>query len=217
VLLGIAALFGVCAVTAGAESARVQSIGAVPAVAPAEPHSDAGVAGGPFTVLKTLISPTGQPSARIQFLSSTVSDPATAKAVVPGQSSASAIRSPVDGFDLLTPAQRGIYQRAASAFSSFCHDWDRMLHEREVDNLDHLSWRKDGGLETATYTGYGKVESCECKASKEGTPIGKIRYQERNYSIVGKTIDQARRATPKLTHEINALEIFSWDKGKWFY
>jgi hypothetical protein len=92
-----------------------------------------------------------------------------------------------------------------------------MLHEREVNNLDHLSWRRDGGLETATYTGYGRVEGCECKASKEGLPIGKIRYRERNYLIAGKTIDQARRTTPKLTHEINDLEIFSWDKGKWFY
>jgi hypothetical protein len=126
-------------------------------------------------------------------------------------------RSSIDGLEGLTPAQRRVYQTAASTFSSFCHEWERLLHERELNNLDHLTWRNEGGLETATYTGYGKVESCECKASKEGFPIGKIRYSERIYAITGKTIEEARRAAPKLTHETKTLEIFSWDKGKWFY
>ena len=135
----------------------------------------------------------------------------------PGANAASAVQLQVDGLELLSPVQRRTYQRAASAFTSFCHDWERMLHEREVNNLEHLSWREDGGLETATYTGYGKVESCECKASKEGLPIGKIRYEEINYSIMGKTIEEARHAAPKLIHEISTLEIFSWEKGKWFY
>jgi hypothetical protein len=216
-VVGIAALFGLCSVTAAADSAHVQSIGVTQAVAPAAPSSDAGVASAPFTVLKTSISPIQPPGARIQLPSSTVSQPSTAGAVVPGQSSASAGRPLLDGVEFLTPAQQRSYQRAASAFSLFCHDWERMLHEREVNNLDHLSWRREGGLETATYTGYGRVEGCECKASKEGLPIGKIRYRERNYLIAGQTIDQARRTTPKLTHEINDLEIFSWDKGKWFY
>ena len=133
-----------------------------------------------------------------------------ASAAAPGQ-------LPVDTAEFLTPAQRRSFQRASSAFSSFCHDWERLLHEREVNNLEHLSWRRDGGLETATYTGYGKVESCECKASKEGLPIGKIRYEEIDYSIAGKTVGEARHAVPKLIHEISTLEIFSWDKGKWFY
>jgi len=137
--------------------------------------------------------------------------------VLSGQSSVSSSQTSIDGLDLLSPAQRRAYRRAASTFNSFCHHWESLLHEREVNNLGHLSWRNNGGLETASYTGYGKVESCECKPSKEGLAIGKIRYEERNYSIAGRTIDEARHAAPKLMHEIGTLEIFSWDKGKWFY
>jgi hypothetical protein len=125
--------------------------------------------------------------------------------------------SPADDLNSLTPAERRTYLRASSAFADFCRDWERLLHERELNNLEHLSWRQDGGLETADYTGYGKVESCECKESKEGLPIGKIGYEEIQYSIVGKTVPEARQAAPKLLHEIKTLEIFSWDKGKWFY
>jgi hypothetical protein len=116
-----------------------------------------------------------------------------------------------------TPALRRTYERAASLFPTFCQDWERLLHEREVNNLEHLSWREQGGLETATYTGYGKVESCECKASKEGLPIGKISYEEINYLLTGKTMDQAKHSSPKLTGHIETLEIFSWEKNGWFY
>jgi hypothetical protein len=154
--------------------------------------------------------------ADVATLSTTINTTATKVDTVGGAAS-SAAQSRIDGLELLSPAQRRTYQRAASAFTGFCRDWERLLHEREVDNLEHLSWREDGGLKTATYTGYGKLESCECKESKEGLPIGKIRYQEINYSIMGKTIGEARRAAPKLLHEISTLEIFSWDKGKWFY
>ena len=155
--------------------------------------------------------------ADVATLSTTINPTATRADTVGGTSASSAAQSRIDGLELLSPAERRTYLRAASAFTGFCRDWERLLHEREVDNLEHLSWREDGGLKTATYTGYGKLESCECKESKEGLPIGKIRYQEINYSIVGKTIGEARRAAPKLLHEINTLEIFSWDKGKWFY
>jgi hypothetical protein len=144
-------------------------------------------------------------------------DGATPVSAAAGASAPSSIQLQVDGLELFTPAQRQTYQRASSTFTSFCHDWERLLHEREVNNLEHLSWREAGGVKTATYTGYGKVESCECKESKEGLPIGKIRYRELLYSIAGKTIDEARHAAPKLTHEVSTLEIFSWDKGKWFY
>jgi hypothetical protein len=136
--------------------------------------------------------------------------------VATGAGSASAIQTKINGLEFLTPAERETFARAASSFTVFCHDWERLLHEREINNLEHLTWQTNGGLEIATYTGYGKVESCECKES-EGLPIGKIRYKEINYSIAGKTVDEARHAMPKSTHEISTLEIFSWDKGKWFY
>jgi hypothetical protein len=136
----------------------------------------------------------------------------------PAASTASAATGPqLDAMWLLTPAQRRTFQRASVAFNSFCHHWEDLLHERELNNLEHLSWRQDGGTETADYTGYGKVQSCVCKASKEGLPIGKISYEENTYSIAGKTTDEARHSSPKITHQVSTIEIFSWDKEKWFY
>jgi len=199
VSLGFMVLSSLSPVSARAQSAQPQLAGWAEAVAAAQPHSDAGAATGASTVLKT---PTVAP------------EPAGAAAA---PTAGSAVQPQTDSTELLSPVQRRTYQRAASAFTGFCHDWERLLHEREVNNLEHLSWREDGGLETATYTGYGKVESCECKASKEGLPLGKIRYEEIIYSVAGKTVDEARHAAPKLIHEIRTLEIFSWDKGKWFY
>lgn len=187
-----AVLAGFLPASALTESAQAQSTAAVQAVVPAEPHSETGATANIGTV-----APLSAPN--------------------PGANAVSAVQSQIDPLELLSPAQRQTYQHAASAFTYFCHDWERLLHEREVNNLEHLSWRDDGGLKTASYTGYGKVESCECKASKEGLPIGKIRYEEINYSIAGKTIDEARHAAPKLMHEISTLEIFSWEKDKWFY
>ena len=185
----------------------------------------------PSSVLKSGIGVSSPAVANEAVQSNSTSTPQAAGASVPagtigtpvgsnasaGTTSVSAIQPKIDGLELLTPAQRRAFERASSTFTSFCHDWERLLHERELNNLDHLSWRADGGLEMASYTGYGKVESCECKESQEGLPIGKIRYLEMNYSIAGKTIDEARHALPKLTHQIETLEIFSWDKGKWFY
>jgi hypothetical protein len=236
--LGLIALIGLCPAITCAESAQADPAGPVQVVSAPQSHADSGAtAAGPSTVLKiptTTVLP--DPSnAIVQPVPSTTAPLAAASPAspMPMQSSAAstntavpaigaaatkvASQSQVDGVEFLTPAQRRTYQRAASVFTVFCHDWERLLHEREVNNLEHLSWREDGGLEIATYTGYGKLESCECKASKEGLPIGKIRYDEINYSIAGKTIDEARHAIPKQTHEISTLEIFSWDKGKWFY
>jgi len=199
VSLGVMVLSSLSSVSARAQSAQPQLVGSARAVASAQPQSDKGATTGASTVLKT---PTTAPV------------PAGA-AVVP--TAGTSVQPQTDGTESLSPVQRRTYQRAASAFTGFCHEWERLLHEREVNNLEHLSWREDGGLKMATYTGYGKVESCECKASKEGLPLGKIRYEEILYSVAGKTVDEARHAAPKLIHEIRTLEIFSWDKGKWFY
>jgi hypothetical protein len=118
---------------------------------------------------------------------------------------------------LSNPVLRRRYEHAAASFDAFCSDWERLLHDREVNNLEHLNWHQQGGYETATYTGYGKIEGCECKASKEGLPIGKIRYEEISYYLIGKTIEDAKHAVPKMTGKIETLEIFSWEKNKWFY
>lgn len=190
--VGVTFLIAVFLANARAESAQVQTVGGSPALAAAELHSSSSSPSGASSVIKTPVAPT-----------------------LPGAAAVSAVQPQTDEF--LTPAQRRTYRRASSAFTSFCHDWERLLHEREVNNLEHLSWQQNGGLEMATYTGYGRVESCECHASREGLPIGKISYEEMLYSVAGKSISEARHAAPKIMHEIRTLEIFSWDKGKWFY
>jgi hypothetical protein len=116
----------------------------------------------------------------------------------------------------LTKAQRHKWDMAQAALPGFCHKWDQMLHDREVNNLSHLDWHKKDGYETASYTGYGEVQSCEAKESDEGIPIGKVSYEEKNYYLTGKTTEEAK-SHPKLIGTTKTLEIFSWEKDRWFY
>lgn len=116
-----------------------------------------------------------------------------------------------------TPAERRLYARAAAAFPNFCHEWARMLRDRESNNLSSLNWKENGGYETASYVGYGPLKTCECKESAEGIPLGKVTYDEEDYYIVGKTVDEAKHSQPKVVRTVPTLEIFSWDQNKWFY
>jgi hypothetical protein len=109
------------------------------------------------------------------------------------------------------------FETAFRRLPSFCQDWQSKLHERELNNLAHLTWQEKSGYETATYVGYGKVDGCLCKESAEGVPIGKVTYDEYQYYLVGKTLNEAKGAKPKLTGTTHTLEIFSWDKEQWFY
>jgi hypothetical protein len=127
------------------------------------------------------------------------------------------VKAEVRKFIFHSPAEERIYNHAAALFPSFCQEWQRMLHDRETNNLEHITWTSSGGYETATYTGYGKVESCETKESVEGVPIGKVTYEEMVYYLVGKTVAEAQRAVPRLVRQTHTLEIFSWEKDKWFY
>jgi hypothetical protein len=117
----------------------------------------------------------------------------------------------------LSIVQRHKFERASANFPAFCQDWERRLHDREVNNLEHINWQKRGGYQTATYVAYGKVQACDTKESSRGVPIGKLSYQEYNYYLTGKTVDEARHTAPKLVSTTNTLEIFSWDKNRWFY
>jgi hypothetical protein len=116
-----------------------------------------------------------------------------------------------------TFAERRLYSRAAAAFPQFCQDWARMLRDRETNNLSSLNWQEKSGYETATYVGYSPIKTCQCKESAEGIPLGKVTYDEEDYYIIGKTIDEAKHASPKVTRIVPTLEIFSWDQNKWFY
>lgn len=129
----------------------------------------------------------------------------------------SVVNAEINRFVFHSAAERAIYEKAAAGFPNFCQDWQRMLHDRETNNLAHLTWQPRNGVITSTYTGYGQVETCETKESVEGVPIGKISYDEMVYSLSGKSADEARRTQPQIVHQVHTLEIFSWDKGKWFY
>lgn len=109
------------------------------------------------------------------------------------------------------------FQIASAQFPSFCKDWERRLGDRERDNVSHLAWQMRNGVETGTYLGYSKIESCISKQASNGVPIGELSYHEINYAKTGTNVAAAEHAPPKVTSESQTMEIFSWDKGKWFY
>jgi hypothetical protein len=135
-----------------------------------------------------------------------------------GQKNAEAEKAELDAMlRHLSARERHKYWVAAGKFPAFCQDWQQKLHEREVNNLSHLKFQERDGWETATYTGYGPVQTCVCKETREGVPIGKVTYKEYSYYLTGRTIDQAAHAKPQIVHTTETLEIFSWDKNRWFY
>ena len=109
------------------------------------------------------------------------------------------------------------YKKAAALFPGFCKDWERKLHDREVNNQTHIAWAMKDGWETGSYVGYGPVNKCECHQSTDGYSIGKVSYDEFQYYLTGKTPDEAKHATPKVTETTATTELFRWDKDKWFY
>jgi len=109
------------------------------------------------------------------------------------------------------------FKIASALFPSFCQHWQQNLRDRETNNRNHLSFVEKEGYETATYTGYGKIEECESHQSKTGFSIGKITYEEFEYYIVGKTEDDAQHAAPKAISDTHTTELFRWDNNKWFY
>jgi len=131
------------------------------------------------------------------------------------------LRSKVnDVLTKLTPERMRLnkeYQEAAALFPAFCKDWERKLHDREANNVNHLMWKVENGLETALYTGYGPVKTCETHQSDQGFSIGKLSYEEFHYLMKGKTEDEAKHTQATPVDDTHTTEIFRWDKGKWFY
>jgi len=145
----------------------------------------------------------------------------TAAATSPAADAASPVVDPDDQTTKervahLTAALKKKWNQAVAALPSFCGEWQRMLHDREVNNLAHLQWQQKQGYATATYVGYGKILGCKAKESEEGVPLGKVVYEERDYYLAGKTPADAE-AHPQLMRTTNTLEIFSWEKDRWFY
>jgi hypothetical protein len=109
------------------------------------------------------------------------------------------------------------FAKASSLFPTFCQDWQRKLHDREVNNEEHIAWQQKDGWETGTYTGYGPIKNCECHQSSDGYSIGKVTYDELKYYVTGKTPDEAKHAAPRVTDDTATTELFRWDKEAWFY
>jgi hypothetical protein len=107
------------------------------------------------------------------------------------------------------------FDHAAELFPAFCKDWQRKLHDRELNNLETMSWKDQNGWKTGTYLSYSPVKTCDCKHSTGGVPIGELTYQETELYLSGRTVEEARHAQPKPVAITNTTEIFRWDKTKW--
>jgi hypothetical protein len=113
----------------------------------------------------------------------------------------------------------GLFKEAEQEFPAFCQDWGSKLRDRERNNVDHIDWKPAQGGEAGTYVGYGNIQSCTCKQTPKGIPVGKLVYQEFEYELDGKTLDEARHAKPKEDSITNTTEIFRFDtkQDKWIY
>jgi hypothetical protein len=109
----------------------------------------------------------------------------------------------------------GNFDLASDLFPAFCKDWQRRLHDRELNNLENITWKDENGWKTGTYVSYSPVKTCNCKRSTGGVPIGELTYQETELYLAGHTVEEARHAQPKSVGITNTTEIFRWDRTKW--
>jgi hypothetical protein len=109
------------------------------------------------------------------------------------------------------------FQVASASFPDFCRDWSRKLSVREHDNLGQIKWVMQGGVETGSYVGYSSIDSCTCKEATNGVAVGILTYKEFEYTLSGKSVEEARHAAPHATAVVPTREIFAYEKGKWFW
>jgi hypothetical protein len=211
------------AVQSAVASRKTVASSAVPAsagaAAAAATQDTLGVSAGSAPVASAPGGPAKTAEAPASFKTASF-DQATVRNILPPSEltgARAAVSAEVKTLFPMTLRERRIYERASSEFPAFCHDWERKLHDREVNNLANIAWSARGGYETATYVGYSSIERCECHESRQGIPIGKVTYEEINYYLVGKTLDEAKHAKPRQVGVTNTLEIFSWERNKWFY
>src|SRR5579885_3211798 len=108
------------------------------------------------------------------------------------------------------------YERAARALPEFCREWHSKLEERVSEQADLMEWQDREGWKTATYRGYGPIESCTCKL-QDGVPVGEITYQTIEYYLAGHTVEEARHARPIVAGRTHTIEILRWKDGRWVY
>jgi len=161
---------------------------------------------------------TSAPSLEFQSVPATTSPTSTGS--VPAKPEWNGLKADIKSTEAvlarLSTAERKKWETAVTALPDFCHEWERLLHNREMDNLAHLTWKSRDGYQTASYTGYSKVQACEAKESAQGIPIGKVVYDEKNYYLSGKTVEEAK-GNSKIVGTTSTLEIFSFEKDRWFY
>jgi hypothetical protein len=109
------------------------------------------------------------------------------------------------------------FEIASAAFPDFCRDWGRKLSARERDNLRNIKWEMHDGVETGKYVGYGAIDSCTCKEATNGVAVGILTYKEFDYTLTGKSVEEAQHSTPHATAIVPTREIFAYDRGKWFW
>jgi len=109
------------------------------------------------------------------------------------------------------------FHTASAQFPNFCREWEHKLVVREHDNLNHIKWVMHNGVETGSYVGYSAIDSCTCKQSSNGVSVGILTYKEYNYTLTGKSVTDAKHATPHADSVVPTREIFAYEKGKWFW
>jgi hypothetical protein len=109
------------------------------------------------------------------------------------------------------------FQVASASFPDFCRDWARKLSVREHDNLGQIKWVMHDGVETGTYVGYSSIDSCTSKEATNGVAVGILTYKELDYTLTGKSVEEAQHATPHATTVVPTREIFAYENGKWFW
>jgi hypothetical protein len=109
------------------------------------------------------------------------------------------------------------FQVASASFPDFCREWAHKLSVREHDNLGNIKWVMHDGVETGSYVGYSSIDSCTCKEATNGVAVGILTYKEFDYTLSGKSVEEAEHATPHAATVVPTREIFAYDKGKWFW
>jgi hypothetical protein len=109
------------------------------------------------------------------------------------------------------------FQIASAAFPDFCREWAHKLSVREHDNLSNIKWVMEKGVESGNYVGYGAIDSCTCKEATNGVAVGILTYKEYDYTLTGKSVEEAKHASPHATTVVPTREIFAYEKGKWFW
>jgi hypothetical protein len=104
-----------------------------------------------------------------------------------------------------------------SSFDTFCGEWGKKLHEREVHNIASIKWDSGTSWVQGTYVGYSEPLSCAVEPDSGTVPVGKIIYHEFVYEKRGPSIKAAEGEPGQAVETTEVTEIFRYQNGKWVY